>query len=140
VTDSLLNEVTNKVLSISQRADGTLSDLDKAHIHQDAYLSFTTIHRNWIITGYETMFMSEKFNYETMEYERGRLAAASKRTWQIIRNFRNMNVKEWWNQSSDNEKYAMKYMCMLVMMYLGLRLFTMLMKDLADDDEDNFIL
>ena len=81
VTDSLLNEVTNKVLSISQRADGTLSDLDKAHIHQDAYLSFTTIHRNWIITGYETMFMSEKFNYETMEYERGRLTAASKRTW-----------------------------------------------------------
>ena len=140
VTDSLLNEVTNKVLSISQRADGTLSDLDKAHIHQDAYLSFTTIHRNWIITGYEMMFMSEKFNYETMEYERGRLSAASKRAWTFVRNFRNMNVKEWWNQSSDTEKYAMKYMCMLAMTYLGLRLFTMLMKDLADDDDDSLIL
>lgn len=140
VTDSLLNEVTNKVLSISQRADGTLSDLDKAHIHQDAYLSFTTIHRNWIITGYETMFMSEKFNYETMEYERGRLSAASKRAYTFVRNFRNMNVKEWWNQSSDTEKYAMKYMCMLAMTYLGLRLFTMLMKELADDDDDSLIL
>ena len=51
-----------------------------------------------------------------------------------------MNIKEWWNQSSDNEKYAMKYMCTLAMAYLALRLFTMLMKDLADDDEDNIIL
>lgn len=140
VTKTLVNEVTNKAQQLSSRADGTLSDLDKAEIHQNVITQFTTQHRNFMILGYESMFGGRKFNYQTMEYEHGRVAAASKLLWRCIRNFNKANMQEQWGNATFEEKYAVKYLSILFSFIIASSLLMGLLKDAADEDKDNWWL
>lgn len=141
VTTTLMNEVTNKCQMLSSRADGTLNELDKAQIHQDVFTSYTAMHRNYLLIGYESMFCGRRFNYQTMEYEQGTVNALYTSIIKFVKNIFTLGKKGIFTTKLNSEEiYALKYLGGLAILIFIHQQISAMLKDAAEDDDDNYFL
>lgn len=70
ITEALTNKMTNVIQHINGRADGQISDEDKASIHSNALASYTVMLRNFIVQAVDDRILKKKqWNYMTEDWD-----------------------------------------------------------------------
>lgn len=71
IGEDLINKLTGTLDHVLNTIDGQLSESDKTELHRYVVGRAILTHRNWMITGLEDRFKSQKYSYVTHENEEG---------------------------------------------------------------------
>lgn len=144
ITTKLLNDVKNRINIITKRVDGTLRDVDKAAIHANAILAFTTMHKNFIIQLYHDRFKKKHYNLDMGAIEQGYYRSFASFIKNCTKNhsltFR--QIMQEFDQLEDYEQYGVKRVMLDAAVIMCTTTIALLLCGLVDgdDDYDNWLM
>lgn len=108
VTESIKNEVMNRINVLSRRIDGTVREVDKGKVHAHAIASYVTQHRNFMIQGIHNRLKSKTFNLDLGVEEEGYYRTMGKFVKGLYSNkhFALADMLKDYNNLQEYEQYA----------------------------------
>lgn len=142
--DVRMQSVRNAISIAKQEVDSQITGTDRTKMQRHALLSFLTLHKGWLITSMTRRFKSKHLNLYTGLEEEGSYSGtfgSDSFFSDLVQSWKKdgMNVsaiKETWNKSSVTRRRSMQRVAADIAVTNALVLMALLLKGMADDDED----
>ena len=144
VKENDLNYLDYTINDLAVKADGTMSQLDRAKIHQSTWGQLVATHRGWLIDGLSRRWKAKGENYMSGEIEVGyhrEFLSVLKST--ILEPNRLANLRRLMTNLDSYEPYqkeAIRRAFMEIVVVAALGLVAKLLNNASDDDDDNWEL
>ena len=138
VTESLMNNVKNRIDILTRRVDGTLRDVDKAKIHTNSIAAYVTQHRNFMIQGMHNRFKGRTFNQDLGVEEEGYYRGMTRFLKNIIgqKHFALSQLLADYDKLEEFEQYSVRKVTSELMMVSSSTLVALTIASLVDGDDD----
>lgn len=129
------------IKTITTKADGVLSDLDRAKIHQSIWGQLAATHRGWLMDGIARRWKAKGVNYMTNEVEVGYhrefkdILVNTLFSAERIHNIRELLAV--WDTLEDYQKEAVLRTMFEMAAVAGLIVVSAIINGMADDDDDD---
>lgn len=137
VSESLLNDVKNKITVISKRIDGTLTDIDKSAVHANSLASWCTMHKNFMITALTDRLKKKHYSFDLNCVEQGyyrsfvNMLKLSKDGGNILKQLQN-NYKN----MEDYERYGVQKVLIDIAFATAAQMTALILATITDGDDD----
>lgn len=138
VTESLKNQVMNRINVLAKRIDGTLRETDKAKIHAHAVASYVTQHRNFMIQGIHNRLKQKTFNLDLGLEEEGYYRTMGRFIKNVYGNkhFSIADILKDYDDLQEYEQYAIKRTLNEMALVAASTVVALSIASLVDGDDD----
>lgn len=138
VTQSLQDQVKNRIEIVTKRIDGTLRDIDKAKIHANSVTAYLTQHRNFMINGLHQRFKGRTYNQDMQVIEDGYYPTTYRFLSNVIGNkhYAVKQILEDYNNLDESEQYAIRRVLYDLALVASTTIVALTVMHLVDSDDD----
>ena len=138
VTQSLQDQVKNRIEIVTKRIDGTLRDIDKAKIHANSVTAYLTQHRNFMINGLHQRFKGRTYNQDMQVIEDGYYPTTYRFLSNIIGNkhYAVKQILEDYNNLDESEQYAIRRVLYDLALVASTTIVALTVMHIVDSDDD----
>lgn len=144
ITEDVENYLEYVIKTVTTKADGVLSDLDRVKIQKSVWGQLVATHRGWLIDGISRRWKAKGVNYMTGDMEAG----YHREFWNLFRNtiFSKEiinNMKELfanWDNLESYQKEAILRTLFEMAFVVSLAIVAKIVNGLSDDEDDNYAL
>lgn len=138
VTQSLQDQVKNRIEIVTKRIDGTLRDIDKAKIHANSVTAYLTQHRNFMINGLHQRFKGRTYNQDMQVIEDGYYPTTYRFLSNVIGNkhYAIKQILEDYNNLDESEQYAIRRVLYDLALVASTTIVALTVMHIVDSDDD----
>lgn len=138
VTQSLQDQVKNRIEIVTKRIDGTLRDIDKAKIHANSVTAYLTQHRNFMINGLHQRFKGRTYNQDMQVIENGYYPTTYRFLSNVIGNkhYAVKQILEDYNNLDESEQYAIRRVLYDLALVASTTIVALTVMHIVDSDDD----
>lgn len=142
IPESVINNITARMKTISSRVDGSLSPEDKGAIYQNAVFSMVGLHRGWLFEGLSRRLKSKGYDFTLNQVTEGEYRTVmdligrffmSKQKIQVLK-----NLLAKYNELEDYQKENLKRVMLELSMIAAFTIIALVLNS-GDDDEEDYL-
>lgn len=142
IPESVIDNLTARMRTITSRVDGSLSPEDKGAVYQHAVFNMVGLHRGWLFEGLSRRLKSKGYDFTLNQITEGEYRTVmdligrffmSKQKMQVLR-----NLLAKYNELEDYQKENLKRVMLELSMIAAFTIIALVLNS-GDDDEEDYL-
>lgn len=139
-----MQNIRNTITLAKQEIDSQIPAGDRTFMQRHAVWSFFSLHKNWLVTSATRRFKSRHQNLHSGIEEEGSYNGAYEFIVDIVKSYKQEKnlrkaIMTTWNEADNTRKESIKRASLDLAVTSTLALVAILMKDIADDDDKDYV-
>lgn len=142
IPDSVIDNLTARMRTITSRVDGSLSPEDKGAIYQHAVFNMVGLHRGWLFEGLSRRLKSKGYDFTLNQITEGEYRTVADLIGRFFMSPQKLrSIKEYlakYNELEDYQKENLKRVMLELSMIAAFTIIALVLNSGDDDEEDYF--